>query len=110
MEKNYYYKVYLEVALKGADFVFGFINISNIPYSKLLELFKSQFVDERFMFDSVNGYFIDEELYLEHKEYLDKNIPFTFDFGMFLYSVSFTSVDQQKYKKDYYEELPPLLG
>ena len=107
MEKNYYYKVYLEVALKGADFVFGFINISNIPYSKLLELFKSQFVDERFMFDSVNGYFIEEELYLEHKEYLDKNIPFTF--GMFLYSVSFTSVDQQKYKKDYYEELPPLI-
>lgn len=110
MEKRYYYKAYLEVVLKGTDFVFGFINVSNIPYSKLLELFKDQFVNERFMFDSVNGYFIEQELYFEHKEYLDKNIPFTFDFNLFVYSVSFKSVDQQKYKKDYYEELPPLLG
>lgn len=110
MEKNYYYKVYLEVVLKGADSVFGYINISNIPYSKLEELFKSQFVNERFMFDSVNGYFIEEALYLEHKEYLDKNIPFTFDFNLFDYSVGLTSVEAHKYNKDYYEDLPPLLG
>ena len=109
METKHYYKVHLEVVLKGADFVFGFINISNIPYSKLLELFKSQLVDERFMFDSVSGYFIEEELYFEHKEYLDKNIPFTFDFNLFVYSVSLTSVKVDKYLKDYYEELPPLL-
>jgi len=61
------------------------------------------------MFDSVNGYFIEQELYHKHKEYLDKNIPFTFDFDLFVYSVSFTSVEEHEYKKDCYEELPPLL-
>lgn len=110
MEKKYYYKVYLEVVLKGSDFVFGFINISNIPYVKFKELFEEQLINERFLFDSVSGYFIEEELYLRHKDYLDKNIPFTFDFDLFVYSVSFTSVEAHKYKKDYYEELPPLLG
>ncbi|WP_131537270.1 hypothetical protein [Pedobacter nototheniae] len=110
MEKNYYYKVYLEVVLKGADFVFGFINISNIPYSKLEELFRDQVIEERFLFDDSIGYFIEEKLYLEHKEYLDKNIPFTFDFDLFVYSVGLTSVEAHKYNKDYYEYLPPLLG
>jgi len=110
MEKKYYYKVYLEVVLKGADFVFGYINISNIPYSKLEELFKDQVIEERFLFDDSIGYFIEQELYLKHKEYLDKNVPFTFDFDLFVYSVGLTSVEANKYKKDYYEELPPLLG
>jgi hypothetical protein len=109
MEKQYYYKTYLEVVLKGADVVFGFINISNIPYNKFEELFNGQIVNERFLFDSVNGYFLEQDLYLKHKEYLDKNIPFTFDFDLFVYSISFTSIDRHKYKKDYYEEMPPLI-
>jgi len=109
MEKKHYYKVYLEVVLKGADFVFGFINISNIPYSKLEELFRDQVIDERFLFDDSLGYFIEQELYLKHKEYLDKNIPFTFDFDLFVYSVGLTGVETHKYEKDYYEKLPALL-
>lgn len=109
MEKKYYYKVYLEVVLKGADFVFGYINISNIPYSKLEELFRDQVIEEKFLFDDSIGYFIEQELYLKNKEYLDKNIPFTFDFDLFVYSVGLTSVETHKYKKDYYQELPPLL-
>lgn len=109
METKYYYKVYLEIVLKGEDSIFGYINISNIPYSKLEELFRDQVTDERFLFDDSIGYFIEEALYLEHKTYLDKNIPFTFDFDLFIYSVGLTSVEVDKYKKDYYEELPPLL-
>lgn len=109
IDKKYYYKVYLEVVKKGADFVFGYINISNIPYSKFEELFRDQVGDERFLFDDSIGYFIEEELYLKHKEYLDKNIPFTFDFTLFEYSVSLAGDEFDKLKKDYYEELPPLL-
>jgi hypothetical protein len=109
MEKEYYYKIYLEVVLKEADFVFGYINISNIPYSKFYELFRDQVTEERFLFDDSIGYFIEKELYLQHKEYLGENIPFTFDFDLFVYSVGLRGVDQQKYKKDYYEELPPLF-
>jgi hypothetical protein len=107
MNNNNFYQTYLEVVLKGTDFIFGFINVSNIPYHKLEELFKSQITNERFLFDSVGGYFIGQDLYLLHKEYLDENIPFTFVFDLFVYSVGLTSVDKQKYEKDYYEELPP---
>lgn len=99
----------MEVVLKGTNFVFGYINISNIPYSKLEELFRDQVREERFLFDDSVGYFIEEDLYLKHKEYLDKNIPFTFDHGLFVYSVGMSGVEPHKYKKDYYDELPPFL-
>lgn|GEM_PF-4345127 len=39
-----------------------------------MELFKNQLVNEKFMLDSVNGYFIEQELYLTHKEYLDDSL------------------------------------
>lgn len=106
---NYYYKVDLEVALKKADYVFGFINISHIPYSKLYELFKSQVTNERFLFDDSLGYIIDQDLYNEHKEFFDKEIPFTFDFNLFQYSVGLSGETIEKYKKDYHEELPPFF-
>ena len=109
MEKKYYYQVHLEVVLKGADFVFGFINISHIPYSKFEELFLDQVGTERFLFDEGMSYFIEEDLYMRNKEFFDKKIPFTFDFSLFEYSVALTGDDFSKLKKNYYEELPDFL-
>lgn len=106
---NYYYKVTLEVALKDSDYVFGSINISHISYSKLDELFRSQVTYERFLFDDSLGYMIDQDLYNQHKDFFDKEIPFTFDFNLFEYSVGFSGDVIEKYQKDYYEELPPLF-
>lgn len=106
---NYYYQVDLEVVLKNTDYVFGFINISHIPYSKLDELFRSQVTYERFLFDDSLGYIIDQELYNEHKEFFDNEIPFTFDFSLFEYSVGLSGDLIEKYEKHYYEELPPLF-
>jgi len=106
MDKKYYYKVHLEVVLKGADFIFGFINISHIPYSKLEELFFDQVVTEKFLFDEGMSYFIEEDLYMKNKVFFDKEIPFTFDFNLFDYSVSLTGDDLSKLKRNYYEELP----
>jgi len=108
IEKKYYYQVDLEVALPKSKYVFGFINISHIPYDKLYELFKDQITDEIFLFEKYN-YFITPELYQQHKEYLDKNISFSFDFKLFEYSVGFGRVEVDEYKKDYHEELPPLF-
>jgi hypothetical protein len=107
LHEQFYYKVYLEVVLKGADYIFGFINISHIPYAKLEELFKDQVIHERFLFDDSMGYSIEKELYNKHGEFFNKEIPFTFDFNLFTYSVSLTSVEIKKYKEDYYKELPP---
>jgi hypothetical protein len=104
--QEYYYQVHLEVVLKGANFVFGFINISHIPYSKFEELFMDQVTHETFLFDDSLSYFIEEELYNKHKEFFDSEIPFTFDFNLFEYSVSLTGDKMEKYRKDYYNELP----
>jgi hypothetical protein len=98
--------VHLEVVLKGANFVFGSINISHIPYSKLEELFLDQVGTERFLFDDGMSYFIEKELYKRNKEFFDKQIPFTFDFKLFEYSVALTGGDLSRLKKNYYEELP----
>lgn len=109
-QKKFYCITELEVVLKGANFVFGFINISHIPYNKLEELFMAQVKHERFLFDDGMGYWIDEKLYQQHKVFLDEEIPFTFDFKLFDYSVHLSSVDVDKYKKNYYEELPPSFN
>lgn len=107
MEKKYYYQVHLEVVLKGSNFVFGFINISHIPYQKFEELFRDQVTNERFMFDYGMSYFIEKNLYNKNKEFLDNEIPFTFDFDLFEYSVALTGDDYSKLKPYYYDELPP---
>ena len=109
MKKKYYYQVHLEVVLKGSNFVFGFINISNIPYQKFEELFLDQVTNERFMFDDGMSYFIEKNLYNKNKEFLDNEIPFTFDFDLFEYSVALTGDDYSKLKPYCYDELPPLL-
>jgi len=109
MEKKYYYQVHLEVAFKGADFVFGFINISHISYQKFEELFFDQITNERFLFDDGMSYFIELNLYNKHKEFLNNEIPFTFNFDLFEYSVALTGDDYDKRKQDYYNELPPSL-
>jgi hypothetical protein len=108
--EKFYYQVDLEIVLKGTDFVFGFINISHIPYTKFEELFRDQVTREKFLFDDSLSYFIEEDLYIKHKEFFDKEIPFTFDFSLFTYSVSLSGDTMDKYKKDYYEELPPKLA
>ena len=109
-EDKYYYKTHLEVVLKGTNFVFGLINISHIPYEKLEEMFMDQVTDERFLFDDSLSYSIDKKLYKKHKVYLDKEIPFTFDFKLFDYSVGFSGNKIEKLKKWYYEELPPYFS
>jgi hypothetical protein len=105
-KKRYYYKVDLEVSLPNADYVFGYIDISHIPYSKLEELFQDQIKEEQFLFED-RSYFITENVYKKHKEYLDYEIPFKFDFSIFEYSVGLSGVEIDKYKKDYHENLPP---
>lgn len=109
MEKKFYYQVDLEVSLIGGEHMFGLINISHIPYKKFEELFKSQIKNERFLFDDSIGYVIDRDVYERHNEYLDKEVPFTFDFDIFNYTVGISSVKVEDYKKDYYEELPPFF-
>jgi len=111
MSKNqkYYYKVYLEVALKTSEYVFGYINISHISYERLGELFRDQITFEDALFDDSMSYFIEEELYKNNKDFFDNEIPFKFDFNLFEYSVGLSSVEVGEYKKDYYEELPPPL-
>ncbi|WP_343745229.1 hypothetical protein [Chitinophaga sp.] len=109
MKEKLYYQVDLEVVLKGANFIFGFINISHIPYSKFEELFKDQVRNERFLFDEALSYIVDVDLYKRHKEFFDSEIPFKFDFNLFDYAVGLSSVEARKYKKNYYEELPPFF-
>ncbi|MEE1946450.1 hypothetical protein VRU48_15100 [Pedobacter sp. KR3-3] len=105
-KEKYYYQVHLEVVLKGADFVFGFINISHIPFEKFEEMFLDQVKQERFLFDEGMGYAIKKKTYLKHKKYLDKEVPFTFDFKLFSYSVHLTGDKLDKLPKWYYEKLP----
>jgi len=95
--------------LLNTNFVFGFINISDIPYKKLEELFKDQFTDEEFLFDETAGYSINQELYNKHKEFFDTKIPFTFDFNLFQYDVGFSGDTMDTYTKDYYDEMPPYF-
>lgn len=109
MSEKSYYKVYLEVSLKDSNYVFGFINISDIPYDKFKEIFEDQITDEKYLFEDSKAYFIEEPLYKEHKNFFDDSISFGFDFSLFEYSVHLTVVKADRYKKDYYEELPPLI-
>jgi hypothetical protein len=109
MNKKYSYIVNLEVSLIGANEVFGFINISHIPYEKLEELFKGEIENERFLFEDIGGYVIDEPLYFANEQFLKDEIPFTFDFKLFHYSVSLSSLEVNEYVKNYHEELPPYF-
>jgi hypothetical protein len=106
-EKKIHYLVEMEVALKNSPYVFGFINISHIPYSKLNELFSDQIDKERFLFDDSRGYMIEESLYNNYKDFFDKEIHFTFDFNLFEYSVRLSSATKDK--TYYHEVLPPLF-
>lgn len=110
MEKDkLYYKVFLEVALVNSRHVFGFINISHIPYEKFQEIFSEQITDERYLFEDSKSYFIEQPLYEDFKVFFEESIPFRFDFTLFEYSVGFASVNVDRYKKDYYYTMPPML-
>ncbi len=66
MVEKYYYQLYLEIVLRGADYIFGHMNVSHIPYEKFYELFQDQVKTETFLFEDVS-YFMDEELYQKNK-------------------------------------------
>jgi hypothetical protein len=104
-----YYQVDLEVALPTSDFIFGFINISHIPYAKLTEIFQGQMLKLRhaFLFQDSAGYRLTEEVYRANKSYLDQEIPFKFDFSLFEYSVGFSGCYKENYRQGYHKELPP---
>lgn len=109
IEKKKYYQVLLELSLLNDKYIFGLINISQIPYKKLEDIFKDRFTRERFIFDEAIEYTIDKDLYAMHKNFFDKEIPIRFDFELFDYSVGLVVLDSDKYEKDYYEDLPPLF-
>ena len=52
---------------------------------------------------------IDEPLYQKHKEYLDKEIDFTFDFSLFEYSVGVGTFTKSDAKKFFHKSPPPFL-
>lgn len=104
MKTKYYYLIDLEVVLLNTDYVFGFINISHIPFKKFEELFNYQITDERFLFDDSRSYEINEDLFKKHSAFFEKEIPFIFDFGLFIYNVSMSGVEVSDYKKNYYDE------
>ncbi len=83
MAEKYYYQLYLEIVLRRADYVFGFMNVSHIPYEKFYELFQDQLTTETFLFEDVS-YFIDEELYQKNKAFLDKENQIRFSRKVFL--------------------------
>ncbi|MGF7027390.1 MULTISPECIES: hypothetical protein [Sphingobacterium] len=83
MAEKYYYQLYLEIVLRGADYVFGFMNVSHIPYEKFYELFQDQVTTETFLFEDVS-YFIDEELYQKNKGFLNKENQIRYSRKVFL--------------------------
>jgi hypothetical protein len=107
-----YYRVDLEVAMRTSDTVFGFINVSHIPYNELARIFRTQMLALRhaFLFQDSVGYRIDEELYQSNKAYFDQEIPFKFDFSLFEYTISFSGCYKEEYKQNYKQELPPNWG
>jgi hypothetical protein len=109
MNIEIYYIIELEISLKNSPYVFGFVNISHIPYLKFEEVFKDQVTDERFLFDDSKGYDIDVYLYTKHQSFFDSEIPFNFDFDLFEYSVRLSTVDAKDYKRNYYINPPPNL-
>jgi hypothetical protein len=106
------YQVDLEVALRASNFIFGFINVSHIPYDKLTDIFQTQMVElqHAFLFQDSAGYIIDEELYRANKEYFDKEIPFGFDFSLFEYSISLSGCYKENYRQNYHKDLPFKWG
>lgn len=107
-----YYQVELEVVLPPSDYFFGYINISHIPYAKLAEIFQAQMLEfgHTFLFQDTTSYRLNEEVYRANKSYLDKEIPFKFDFSLFEYSVGFSGCYKEDYRQSYHKELPSNWG
>ena len=109
-QKEHYFEVALDVSLTTSAYVFGSINISHIPYAKWEEVFHAQIIEykDRFLFEN-SSYQIDEALYQLHEAYLKKEIPFTFDFTLFEYSVGISSIKRADVQKYYHKQLPSFL-
>jgi len=106
-QQKFFYQVDLELWSKKTESIFTFVNISHIPYSRLQEIFQSQVINERYLFDEVSGYKIDKALFDEHKNYLNENILCDFDFDLFDYWVSLSGDKVEKIKKTHYNSWPP---
>ena len=67
------YFYYLEIALADTcdTHIYAFENVSHIPATKLIEIFKIDLSKDPNISD---GYFLTREAYMMHKEYIDKNI------------------------------------
>lgn len=96
-----YYKVYLDFGLTTSKYVFGFINISHVPFEKFASVFQSQIPDGESLFSNGEGYIIDEELHIQNKSFFDTEIPFTFDFALFKYSIMLTALFAKDYMPSY---------
>ena len=68
-----YYFFYLEMALKDESdsSVYAFINVSHIPTSKLIEIFKINLTKDP---QILEGYFLKPTYYKKHKKYIAKEI------------------------------------
>ena len=64
---------YLEIASTDEDdlHVYAFINVSQIPTSKLIEIFKINLEKDPNILD---GYFLTKTQYRKHKKYLEKEV------------------------------------
>lgn len=64
---------YLEVALRKKNDlnIYAFINVSNIPTKKLIEIFKINLKKDPYILD---GYFLTKTSYRKYKKYFDKEI------------------------------------
>ncbi len=82
-QEDIIYQVWLEVSLKNSNTVLGFINISQIAMMKFEEIFKPKIKEGRRVFQDATGYVLELEIYEQHKEYLDKALPFVIDFKLF---------------------------
>jgi hypothetical protein len=106
-QQDYYYQVDLELWSKATKSIFTFVNISHIPYIKLVEIFKDKIGDERYLFDNVAGYQIDLELYNKYKDCFTDNILCDFDFNLYDYWVGLSGDKIGKIKRSHHTSWPP---
>lgn len=102
--ENKYYFFYLEIALRNSDDanIYGFENVSHVPTKKLIEIFDIDLKDDPYLLE---GYFLTEENYKKHEEYIKKNIG-QLNLDVFEYCLrQYASNDFKEIRKLYKESL-----
>jgi predicted transcriptional regulator len=103
MEKQYYL-FYMEIALKDSpdSNIYAFENVSHVHTKKLIEIFGIDVVKDP---DLLEGYFLTEELYNKHKEFIDENIG-AINLDVFEYCLRYyVAADFKEIRKLYKENL-----